>query len=40
MGGSPDLTEVPVDDLLGEVQRRMLCALKPHKRLILIGTLF
>lgn len=36
--GSPDLTEVPVEDLLGEVQRRMLCALKPQKRVILIGT--
>jgi hypothetical protein len=33
----PDLTEVPVEDLLAEVQRRMLCALKPQKRVILIG---
>ena len=33
----PDLTEVPVQDLLEEVQRRMLCALKPQKRVILIG---
>lgn len=33
----PDLTEVPVEDLLEEVQRRMLCALKPQKRVILIG---
>lgn len=37
MGGSTDLTDVAVEDLLHEVQRRMLCALKPHKRLILIG---
>lgn len=26
-----------MDDLLGEVQRRMMCALKPQKRVILIG---
>ncbi len=37
MGGTPDLTEVAVNDLLEEVQRRMLCALKPQKRVILIG---
>lgn len=26
-----------MDDLLGKVQRRMMCALKPQKRVILIG---
>lgn len=40
MGGTPDLTEVPVHDLLEEVQRRMLCSLKPQKRVILIGKQF
>lgn len=32
-----DLTEVSVEELLQEVQRRMECALKPDKRIILIG---
>ena len=32
-----DLSEVSVDDLLAEVQRRLDCQLKPEKRLILIG---
>ena len=33
----PDLTDVPVEDLMAEVQRRMMCATKPQKRVILIG---
>ena len=38
MGGDRvDLSEVSVDDLLAEVQRRLDCQLKPEKRLILIG---
>ena len=39
MGGSVDLSEVPVDALVKEVQRRMECANKPEKRIILIGAL-
>ena len=35
--GERDLTDVDVYDLLDEVQRRMLCSLKPQKRVILIG---
>jgi len=34
-----DLSEVSVDDLLAEVQRRLDCQLKPEKRLILIGAI-
>ncbi|EFJ26263.1 hypothetical protein SELMODRAFT_441992 [Selaginella moellendorffii] len=32
-----DLADVPVDDLMGELLRRMKCANKPEKRLILVG---
>jgi hypothetical protein len=32
-----DLTEVPVEALMAEVQRRLECQLKPEKRLILVG---
>lgn len=37
MAGPVDLSEVPVDALVKEVQRRMECATKPEKRIILIG---
>lgn len=36
--GSVDLEEVPSVDLMTELLRRMKCATKPDKRLILIGT--
>ncbi len=32
-----DLTEVPVDELLKEVSRRLECTKKPERRMILIG---
>lgn len=32
-----DLSEVSVDELLAEVQRRLECQTKPEKRVILIG---
>eukprot|EP00873_Tetraselmis_striata_P011650 jgi/Tetstr1/431914/TSEL_021403.t1 len=32
-----DLTEVPVETLMAEVQRRLDCQLKPEKRIILVG---
>eukprot|EP00798_Chlamydomonas_sp_ICE-L_P024225 gene24225-9824_t len=32
-----DLTDVPIDDLLKEVSRRLECSKKPERRLILIG---
>ena len=35
--GRTDLSEVSVDDLLAEVQRRLACQSKPEKRVILIG---
>lgn len=35
-----DLTEVPLQFLLKEVQRRAECATKPEKRLVLIGEFF
>ena len=34
---SQDLVDVPTDDLLAEVQRRMHCMDKPEKRVIMIG---
>jgi adenylate kinase len=37
--GNVDLSEVPVDALMKEVQRRMECASKPEKRIILVGML-
>ncbi len=36
-GPGIDLSEVAVDDLLMEVSRRLECAKKPERRLILIG---
>ena len=33
----PDITDVPTPLLVAEVQRRMDCALKPEKRILLIG---
>ena len=35
--GRTDLSEVSVDELLAEVQRRLVCQTKPEKRVILIG---
>ena len=35
--GQTDLSEVSVDELLAEVQRRLACQTKPEKRVILIG---
>lgn len=35
--GGVDLTEVPVETLMAEVQRRLDCQLKPEKRIILVG---
>lgn len=35
-----DLYEVPTDDLLAEVQRRMHCFDKPEKRVIMVGKTF
>ena len=32
-----DLADVPVDELLREVSRRLECAKKPERRLILVG---
>lgn len=32
-----DLNDVPTDDLLSEVQRRMHCFDKPEKRVIMVG---
>ncbi|EFJ18155.1 hypothetical protein SELMODRAFT_113038 [Selaginella moellendorffii] len=32
-----ELANVPVEDLMGELMRRMRCAAKPEKRLVLIG---
>ena len=32
-----DLSEIPVEELVHEVQRRLECLSKPEKRLILIG---
>ena len=33
----PELSAVPMDSLLKEIQRRFECSAKPEKRLILIG---
>jgi hypothetical protein len=38
MGGQ-DLSEIPTEQLVHEVQRRLECLNKPEKRLILIGEL-
>ena len=38
MGGQ-DLSEIPTEELVHEVQRRLECLNKPEKRLILIGEL-
>merc|ERR1719263_2629660 len=35
--GGPDLSEVPVGELMAEVRRRLECQDKPEKRLILVG---
>ena len=32
-----DLSEIPTEELVHEVQRRLECLSKPEKRLILIG---
>ena len=32
-----DLAEIPTEDLMKEVQRRLQCQQKPEKRLILVG---
>ncbi|KAJ7537085.1 hypothetical protein O6H91_12G096700 [Diphasiastrum complanatum] len=37
MASAVDLADVPVTDLMSELLRRMKCASKPDKRLILIG---
>ena len=39
MAAKVDLSEVSVDELLAEVQRRLECQTKPEKKLILIGAL-
>ena len=36
MGGM-DLAEVPIDELVAEVSRRMHCLDKPEKRVIMVG---
>jgi len=35
-----DLADVPLGDLMKELQRRLECTYKPKKHLILIGALF
>lgn len=37
MPSALDLAEVPTEQLVKEVQRRMECLNKPEKRLILLG---
>ena len=34
-----DLTDVPIDQLVAEVSRRMHCLDKPEKRVIMVGKL-
>ena len=36
MGGT-DLAEVPIDELVAEVSRRVHCLDKPEKRVIMVG---
>lgn len=37
--GGMDLTDVPIDQLVAEVSRRMHCLDKPEKRVIMVGKL-